>query len=50
MNKNIKKYLASIGAKGGSVKSEAKKKATAESLKKARDVKKKGSKDATRND
>jgi len=30
MNKKIKEYLASIGAKGGSVSSEAKKKASSE--------------------
>jgi hypothetical protein len=36
VNKKIKEYLASIGAKGGSVSSEAKKKASAETLKKAR--------------
>lgn len=36
MNKDVKKYLAAIGSKGGSVSSEAKKKASAETLKKAR--------------
>jgi hypothetical protein len=34
--KHIIEYLASIGKKGGKVKSEAKKKASSESLKKAR--------------
>lgn len=48
MNKNIKKYLSEIGAKGGSVKSEAKARAARENGKKNK--KKRGSKDAAGND
>jgi len=40
MNKKVKEYLASIGAKGGSVKSEAKAKAARENGKKAKKKKK----------
>ncbi len=53
MNKALKKYFAEIGAKGGSVSSEAKKKASAETLKKARlalKKKREGSKDASTKD
>ena len=39
MNKTIKDFLSKIGKKGGSQTSEAKKKATALSLKKAREAK-----------
>lgn len=44
----VTKHFAELGAKGGSVKSEAKAKAARANAKKPR--KKKGSKDATRND